>query len=544
MMKNDFGLAITQLSAERNLPRDTIVAAIESALASTFRKELEEGFQNVSVHIEPGSGAIQITADKTVVEHINDPSIEIDLESAQQIQSDAQIDDDVAVEIHVKDAGRIAAQTTKQVVLQRLRAAQTDLAFEEFTSKKFELQHATVQKIDGKQVILDLGGKAQALLIGDDQVPSERYRSNQRLKVLIVDVQKTSRGPQILASRSHKDLLKRLFELEVPEISNGTVAIRSVAREAGVRSKVAVEARQDGIDAVGSCVGLRGARIQSIVNELQGEKIDVVQWSNDPTVYIANALSPAQSNRVSIKTADSIETAEVIVPDNQLSLAIGREGQNARLAARLTGWRIDLKSFSEVLEQEDGEETDSPEENIATEALESTTPEKVISELEDDVAGSDIEISLTETPDQQETDQKELDPNQANLVATNEEKQDSPEATLQTEDISDTSSVNELNIADTELEEDKVEEKVEEEEAEAFDFQAWVRSQQPKDERPTLRFAEDILPDRGGASGRRNRGRNSGNNPNNNRGRRSSTPESNTSNDQNDAQQRSDETSK
>ena len=333
MMKNDFGLAITQLSAERNLPRDTIVAAIESALASTFRKELEEGFQNVSVHIEPSSGAIQITVDKTVVEQINDPSIEIDLQSAQQIQSDVQLNDDVAVEIHVKDAGRIAAQTTKQVVLQRLRAAQTDLAFEEFTSKKFELQHATVQKIDGKQVILDLGGKAQALLVGEDQVPSERYRSNQRIKVLIVDVQKTTRGPQILASRSHKDLLKRLFELEVPEISNGTVAIRSVAREAGVRSKVAVEARQEGIDAVGSCVGLRGVRIQSIVNELQGEKIDVVQWSNDPTVYIANALSPAQSNRVSIKTVDSIETAEVIVPDNQLSLAIGREGQNARLAA-------------------------------------------------------------------------------------------------------------------------------------------------------------------------------------------------------------------
>ena len=285
-------------------------------------------------------------------------------------------------------------------------------------------------------------------------------------------------------------------------------------------------------------------RIQSIVNELQGEKIDVVQWSNDPTVYIANALSPAQSNRVSIKTADSIETAEVIVPDNQLSLAIGREGQNARLAARLTGWRIDLKSYSEVIEQEDDEETGSPEENIAPQVLESATPEKVISELEDGIADSDIEISLAEAPNQQETDQKELDPNQANLVATNEEKQDSPEATLQTEDISDTSSINELNISDTEIEADQVEEKVEEEETEAFDFQAWVRSQQPKDERPTLRFAEDILPDRGGSSGRRSRGRNSGNNPNNNRGRRSSTPESNTSNDENDAQQRSDEASK
>ena len=541
MMKNDFGLAITQLSAERNLPRDTIVAAIESALASTFRKELEEGFQNVSVHIEPSSGAIQITVDKTVVEQINDPSIEIDLQSAQQIQSDVQLNDDVAVEIHVKDAGRIAAQTTKQVVLQRLRAAQTDLAFEEFTSKKFELQHATVQKIDGKQVILDLGGKAQALLVGEDQVPSERYRSNQRIKVLIVDVQKTTRGPQILASRSHKDLLKRLFELEVPEISNGTVAIRSVAREAGVRSKVAVEARQEGIDAVGSCVGLRGVRIQSIVNELQGEKIDVVQWSNDPTVYIANALSPAQSNRVSIKTVDSIETAEVIVPDNQLSLAIGREGQNARLAARLTGWRIDLKSYSEAIEQEDEEETDSSIENAAIEVSKSEIPENLVNEVEDAIKTSDVEINLTETLPQPGTEQIEPDPNEPDLVLTNEDEQKSPEVTLETADTSTSS--DDLSLSDAEIEMEVEEEEEEEEEAEAFDFQAWVRSQQPKDERPTLRFAEDILPDRGGASGRRGRGRNSGNNPSNNRGRRSSTPESNAANDENDSQQRSNETS-
>ena len=541
MMKNDFGLAITQLSAERNLPRDTIVAAIESALASTFRKELEEGFQNVSVHIEPSSGAIQITVDKTVVEQINDPSIEIDLQSAQQIQSDVQLNDDVAVEIHVKDAGRIAAQTTKQVVLQRLRAAQTDLAFEEFTSKKFELQHATVQKIDGKQVILDLGGKAQALLVGEDQVPSERYRSNQRIKVLIVDVQKTTRGPQILASRSHKDLLKRLFELEVPEISNGTVAIRSVAREAGVRSKVAVEARQEGIDAVGSCVGLRGVRIQSIVNELQGEKIDVVQWSNDPTVYIANALSPAQSNRVSIKTVDSIETAEVIVPDNQLSLAIGREGQNARLAARLTGWRIDLKSYSEATEQEDEEETDSSIENAAIEVSKSEIPENLVNEVEDAIKTSDVEINLTETLPQPGTEQIEPDPNEPDLVLTNEDEQKSPEVTLETADTSTSS--DDLSLSDAEIEMEVEEEEEEEEEAEAFDFQAWVRSQQPKDERPTLRFAEDILPDRGGASGRRGRGRNSGNNPSNNRGRRSSTPESNAANDENDSQQRSNETS-
>jgi N utilization substance protein A len=538
MMKNDFGIAITQLSAERNLPRDTIVAAIEGALASTFRKELEEGFQNVSVHIEEGSGAIQITADKTVVEHINDPSIEINLEAARLIQSDVQINDEVAVELHVKDAGRIAAQTTKQVVLQRLRAAQTDLAFEEFTAKKFELQHATVQKVDGKQVILDLGGKAQALLVGDNQVPSERYRSSQRLKVLIVDVQKTSRGPQILASRSHKDLLKRLFELEVPEISNGAVAIRSVAREAGVRSKVAVEARQEGIDAVGSCVGLRGARIQSIVNELQGEKIDVVQWSNDPTVYVANALSPAQSNRVIIKNVASVETAEVIVPDNQLSLAIGREGQNARLAARLTGWRIDLKSYSEVVEGGSGTEDESIEENTTPEVSDLTLSEEVVNELEADTKTAAIETNSTEEPNQIEVEQLQVAVNETDSSSIDLETHDSIEA-VEHDDPSDASNSTDLSSPDTESEEiDKGAEA--KEEKEAFDFQAWVRSQQPKEERPTLRFAEDILPDRGGASGRRNRGRNSGNNPSNNRGRKSSPPGNDAQKDNNAPQQGSD----
>lgn len=517
MMKTDFAMAITQLAAERNLPRETVISAIESALASAFRKELEDGVQNVSVRISPGSGDMQIFADKIVVEDVEDPSIEIDLESAREIKSDAQLDDDVEVELYIKDAGRIAAQTTKQVVLQRLRAAQSDMAFEEFASKRGDMLSAIIQKVEPRQVVLDLG-RAEAVIPTAEQVSTERYRPSQRLKVLITDVQKTAKGLQVVVSRSHKDLLRRLFELEVPEIMNGTVVIRSIAREPGVRSKVAVEARQEGVDAVGSCVGLRGIRIQNIVNELQSEKIDVVQWARDPGAYIANALSPAQVNSVAVTAEGANITAEVIVPDRQLSLAIGREGQNARLAAKLTGWRIDIKSVTESLADEAERATRAAEEP-AVEVADEQQPavaEVLVAESPVPVAET-VEVPAPVLPAEQPEPVVVMEP-AAELQVAEAPAPPAPVAEPEPEELPAPPVEEEDEVP--EVEEEEPQQKEQEPAAEAFDFQKWVRSQQPQEDRPVLRFAEDILPDRGGGgrTGRRRGGNRPARNPNAGRG--------------------------
>ena len=340
-MKSDFLLAITQLSAEKNLPKEVVLAAVEAALVSAYRKDNFAPTQNISVKINPASGKVEVWAEKTVVEIPSDSRREISLDEAHRIKSDAQIDDTIMVEDTPHNAGRIAAQTAKQVILQRLHEAEHSAIFEEYADKEGDVFSGVVQRIEPGQIFIDLG-RTESVLPVAEQMRNERYRVGQRLKVHLLQVAQTAKGPRVIVSRSHPDLLRRLFELEVPEVFNGTVELKSIAREAGYRSKVAVAARQEGIDPVGCCVGLRGIRIQNIVNELNGEKIDVIMWNPDASVFITNALSPAQILNVELGAEQGIAT--VVVPDKQLSLAIGKEGQNARLAAKLTGWRIDIKS--------------------------------------------------------------------------------------------------------------------------------------------------------------------------------------------------------
>jgi N utilization substance protein A len=344
-MKTEFMVALTQLSAEKHLPKEVVLSAIETALVSAYRKDAFVAGQDISAKINPNTGEVKVYVRKTVVEKAADLLREISISDAQKKDKNVQLGDIVSIESTPPNAGRIAAQTARQVILQRLHEAEHHAIFEEFTGKEGDIVTGIVQRITPEQTHIDLG-KAEAILPSIEQVHNERYRVGQRLKLYVLEVTKSSRGPQILVSRSHRNLLRRLFELEIPEMYGGTIDIKSIAREAGYRSKVAVAARQEGVDPVGCCVGLRGIRIQNIVNELRGEKIDVVEWSDDPATFIANALSPAQVSSVELNQAEN--TGIVAVPDKQLSLAIGKEGQNARLAAKLTGWRIDIKSTSAV----------------------------------------------------------------------------------------------------------------------------------------------------------------------------------------------------
>jgi N utilization substance protein A len=345
VLKSDFFIALTQLAAERHLPKEEVLKAIEAALVSAFRKDHWGEGVNVSVKLNPNTGEITASALKTVVEQVEDEKQEINLKNAQIISKTAAIGDVLEMESVTHEASRIAAQTAKQVVLQRLREAERELVYDEFAKRLDDIISGTTGQAEpGRGITLELD-RAEALLTPEEQVPTERYRRGQRLKVYVLEVNRSPKGPEIIVSRSHKNLLKRLFELEVPEVYNGIVEIRSIAREAGSRSKVAVLAKQEGVDPVGSCIGMRGNRIQNIVNELQGEKIDVVRWDRDLKRYIANALSPAEV--VHVEANEKENSAVVVVPERQLSLAIGKEGQNARLAAKLTGWHLDIKSMAD-----------------------------------------------------------------------------------------------------------------------------------------------------------------------------------------------------
>jgi len=387
-MKSDFLLAITQLSAEKNLPGEVVISAVEAALVSAYRKDNFAPNQNISVKINPTTGKVQVWAEKTVVEQPSDTRCEISLDDAHRIKSDAQIEDAVMVEATPRNAGRIAAQTAKQVILQRLHEAEHSAIFEEYAGKEGDIVTGLVQRIEPRQIFVDLG-RTEAILPTAEQVPNERYRVGQRLKVNILEVVRTNKGPRVVISRSHPDLPRRLFEMEVPEIFNGTVELKSIAREAGSRSKAAVAASQDGVDPVGCCVGLRGIRIQNIVNELNGEKIDVVMWSQDAPVFIANALSPAQILSVELDKEEGVAT--VVVPDRQLSLAIGREGQNVRLAAKLTGWRIDIKSAS-VAEAEKAETAAQPVAEVEVE--EEAIPEVKIEEEGEAIVAEEVPAGI------------------------------------------------------------------------------------------------------------------------------------------------------
>lgn len=348
-MKSEFLLAFNQICSERGLPPEIVMDALRTALVSAYRRNTNvSAVQNITAEIDPKSGQAVILVEKQVVEQVQDPETEISLQAAQKIDEQAQLGDTLMVENTPRDFGRIAAQTAKQVILQRIREAERELLYEDYSGRAGEIINGVVQSITPQAVSLNLG-RTEALLPRREQVPGETFSLHQRVRAYVLEVRRSGRGPQIIVSRSHKNMLRRLLELEVPEIYNGAVEIKAIAREAGARSKVAVAARQPGVDPVGSCVGMRGVRIQSIVNELGGEKIDVIEWDPDPLTFIAKALSPARVLTVHLEeVVTDGHTATVIVPDDQLSLAIGREGQNARLAAKLTGWRIDIKSVTEA----------------------------------------------------------------------------------------------------------------------------------------------------------------------------------------------------
>jgi len=395
-------IAITQIAAEKNLPKEVVLQAVETALASAYKKD-SEATGNIVVRIDRNSGNVRVYAQKAVVEEVEDSRVDIALEEARRIKPDIELGEIMEFEVTPASAGRIAAQTAKQVVLQRLREAEREMVYEEFSSREGDIVSGVIQRVDARNVVVDLG-KTEGIVPPTEQVRAEHYRPGQRMKFYLVEVHKSNRGPQLILSRTHKNLLKRLFELEVPEIYKGVVEIKSIAREPGYRSKVAVAAQQDGVDPVGSCVGLRGIRIQNIVNELNGERIDVVQWDREPARFVANALSPAQV--ASVTTSEEDNTASVIVPDRQLSLAIGKEGQNARLAAKLTGWRIDIRSESAVQEaglaatvaEEALSEETAPAEAVAEPAAEEEEPaEEAVAASEEPVAAV-AEEAPTEVP--------------------------------------------------------------------------------------------------------------------------------------------------
>jgi N utilization substance protein A len=349
-MKSEFLLAFNEICDSRGLSKDVVLEAIETALVSAFRRNIGvSNNQNITAKIDPLTGTATIYAEKEVVDSVQDDRTEVTLRKARRAIGDSvALGDLVMVDSTPEDFGRIAAQTAKQVILQRIREAERDQLFEDFSGREGEIVNGTVQSVTPQGVTLGLG-RTEALLPRNQQVPGERYYPHDKVRAYVLEVRRSSRGPQIVVSRSHRNMLRRMLELEVPEIYNGLVEIKSVAREAGQRSKVAVAALQEGVDPVGACVGMRGVRIQSIVRELNDEKIDVIEWNADSRVFIAKSLSPARVSQVYLHPdSPSGKTATVIVADDQLSLAIGREGQNARLAAKLTGWRIDIKSLAET----------------------------------------------------------------------------------------------------------------------------------------------------------------------------------------------------
>lgn len=347
MAKGELVTAIRALTAERDLPVDTVIHAVEEALEATYKRQYGQ-VPDVKVRLDAETEEFRVYAEKQVVIEPRDEATEISLKDAQALPGGPGLNEMVEVEVTPPNFGRIAAQTAKQTILQRIQEAERDLIYDEFANKEGEVLSGTIERVEPRGIVVNLG-KAEALLPPPEQVSRERYRIGQRLKVYVVKVERGIRTPQLIVSRSHRGLVRRLFEVEVPEIFSGTVELKAIAREPGSRTKVAVVARQEGIDAVGACVGMRGVRIQNVVNELNGEKIDVVNWDERPEKFVASALGPAQVLNVDVHPEE--RRAVVSVPDSQLSLAIGKEGQNARLAAKLTGWRVDIKKQSETAQR-------------------------------------------------------------------------------------------------------------------------------------------------------------------------------------------------
>lgn len=343
-MANDLIAALNEIEKERGIPKTALVDAIKSALNTAYKKNFGTS-QNVSVEFNDITGEVKVFSQKTIVEKVEDPLLQISAEEAKELYPGCKLGDLVYVEATPANFGRIAAQTAKQVVIQKLREAERSIIYEEFLEREGEIVTGSIQRIEGKTIYISLG-RTEGIMLPSDQVQTERYEVGQRIKAYIYEVKNTPKGPNIYVSRSHPYFLKRLFELEVPEIYDGVVEIKSIAREAGSRSKISVHSLDDKVDSVGACVGPRGLRVQNIVTELNGEKIDIIKYDKMPEKFIANALSPSKVLAVHVDEEEKV--ARVIVPDYQLSLAIGKEGQNARLAAKLTGWKVDIKSETQV----------------------------------------------------------------------------------------------------------------------------------------------------------------------------------------------------
>lgn len=356
MVNKDFFKALDDLEAERKINKETFIATLETALTSAYKKMYGEA-KSAMVKLYPERNTIRIFSYKTVVENVEDPDKEISLEEARQIKKSYKVGDIVSVEETTKDFGRIAAQTAKQVVMQKLREMERQQAADELSEKEDELLTTVVKRIDDDIVYVQIAGThTEGVLMRNDQIPGDKFQVGDRVKVYVKKIKESFRGPQVQVSRSNIGFVRKLFELEIPEISSGDVKIKNIAREAGIRTKVAVQATRPNLDPVGACVGNRGARINTIVNELNGEKIDLVEYSDDPLEYIARALSPAKV--LSVETNDSLNMSQVIVPDDKLSLAIGKGGVNVRLAAKLTGWKIDVKPESYVKPVKEEKETE------------------------------------------------------------------------------------------------------------------------------------------------------------------------------------------
>ena len=389
-MNKEFIQAIEDLEKEKHISKEILLEAIESALVSAYKKNYGTS-QNVRVDINQDTGDINVYMRMDVVDNddFEDDLTQITLEEAMEIDPRYEVGDVVEYQVTPRDFGRIAAQTAKQVVVQRIREAERGMIFDNFITRQGEIVTGTVQRVSNETLFINVGN-TEGILSPNEQVPGEHYNINDRLKVYIMDVRKSNKGPQVFLSRSHPGLVKRLFELEVPEIEDGTVEIKGIAREAGSRTKMAVYTEFENVDPVGACVGTRGARVQAIVDELHGEKIDIITWSEDPKVLIANVLSPSKVEQVIISD-EAEKSATVVVPDYQLSLAIGKEGQNVRLAARVSGWKIDIKSRSQyeasapdLVEIEEIEDFDEPEavETLQAPEMPQAMPEEVLEEPE------------------------------------------------------------------------------------------------------------------------------------------------------------------
>ena len=466
-MKSDLLLAVNQLAAERNLPKPVVLRAVETALAAAYKRDPLSNGNDVIVTMDPITGETIVKTVQHVVEEVEDEGMHLTLDQAKEINPDYKIGDIIETGQLEFNPGRIASQTAKQVLMQKLRDSERDIVFEEYIDKEGDILTGTIQRVESRWVTVDIGN-TEAIMPPSEQSSFERYRPSQQLKFYVVQVARTIRGPEIIVSRTHPDLLRKLFEVEVPEIYNDVIEIKAIAREPGARSKVAVLSNQEGIDAVGACVGLRGIRIQNVVNELLGEKIDVVEWSEDPVKFISNSLSPAVVDRVDIDKEE--ETALVIVPDKQLSLAIGKDGQNARLSSRLTNWKVDIQGVSDV---EIGDNTKTIEDKV---------PPVKISE-NPELEKVEVEVPNDDNNDQTKIKEKE---NKEKILAKETEQ----------------SAQDELIALEKELEELEKQEKLEKDSKEnqmldVSSDELWqvddaVFNTSKKEENTGIRFAEDI----------------------------------------------------